>query len=284
MKNIKTMSDFKFFYYEFLKQLEQARKTNNPANFNSLLKVIEPDWNKDEQGLYVSYCMSKAGIYALFGESLDMDDWMQKALQFTGEEDRAKVYFQWISLYWSLAKAVKDQAKLQAIFSSLFNVSSQAILQKVSKYDLFAFQSIRAFTLAALGKHGELEEYFSTIKWQLVPTKLLNDKTKLIYFYSHIYKILIAALEIRSKKYVAKTLQMITIDDALMLSKDPLFRKFNTVIMDIADMRTELAIDFNTFYQLRKKWAGFLPNFSLFTMMIEEENIKGLDLFFKGME
>jgi len=278
------MNNFSSFYSEFVKQLEQARRSNNPTSFNKLLNVIEPNWVKEEQDVFVNYCINKAGIYALFGENQDMDNWMQKAIQFTQEDLRRDVYFQWINLYWSLTKVVQDQAKLQALFSSLFNVSSQAILQKIGKYDILAFQSVKAFTLASLGKHSELESYFDSLKFEAVPTKLLNNKNKLIHFYSHIFKLLVAALEIRNEKYVTTILQMITIDDALMLSSIPLFRKFNTVVMDIADMRSEFAIDFNTFYQLRKKWAGFLPNFSLFTMMIEEENIKGLNLFFKAMD
>lgn len=278
------MNNFTSFYTEFIKQLEKARKSNNPTTFNKLLNIIEPDWVKEEQDIYVKYCINKAGIYALFGENLDMDNWMQKAVQFAQANQREDVYFQWISLYWSLTKAVQDQAKLQALFSSLFNVSSQALLQKAGKYDILAFQSVKALTLAALGKHSELESYFNSLKFQPVPTKLLNNKNKLVYFYSHIFKLLVAALEMRNEKYVTKILQMITIDDALMMSSNPLFRKFNTVVMDIADMRSEFAIDFNAFYQLRKKWAGFLPNFSLFTMMIEEENIKGLNLFFKALD
>jgi hypothetical protein len=76
---------------------------------------------------------------------------------------------------------------------------------------------------------------------------------------------------------------MITIDDYLMKSPSPLFRKFNQVVMDLTDIRPEMAADFNYFYEMRKKWAGFLPNFSLFSMMIEEENTKGLELFFGAL-
>ena len=94
---------------------------------------------------------------------------------------------------------------------------------------------------------------------------------------------LVAALEIRNAHLMTQILHMITMDDALMLSTVPLYKKFNTVVIDIADMRPEFAVDFNTFYQLRKKWAGFLPNFGLFTMAIEEENTKGLNLFFSAM-
>jgi hypothetical protein len=278
------MSDFKPFYTEFISKLAEAKSKNNPKEFQNLLYVVEPQWEAADQSYYVEYCQTKAGIFALFGENLDLDDWMQKALQFSEEKQRVEIYFKWINLYWNLAKAVNDQAKLQAIFSSLFNVSSQAEKLDMGKYDVFAFQSVRAFALAALGKHAELSEYFSSLKWEAIPTKLINNPLKLKYFYSQIYKMLIAALEIRSEKYLTSILQMITIDDALMVSNAPLFRKFNTVVMDIADIRGELATDFNSFYQLRKKWAGFLPNFSLFTMMIEEENQKGLDLFFKGME
>ncbi len=278
------MSDFKSFYTEFLLQLSQAKSRNNPKEFQKLLTVIEPNWEALDRDYYVEYCITKAGLFALFGENLDMDNWMQKALQFSENKKRVDVYFNWINLYWTLAKALTDQAKLQAVFSSLFNVSTQAVKLEMGKYDIYAFQSVRAFSLAALGKHAELDEYFNSLNFLSIPTKLLNDKSKLKYFYSQIYKMLIAALEIRSEEHINRILQMITIDDALMMSKSPMFRKFNTVIMDIADMRGEFATDFNTFYQLRKKWAGFLPNFSLFTMMIEEENLKGLDLFFKGME
>ncbi len=278
------MSDFKSFYTEFISQLSQAKSQNNPKAFQKLLTVIEPNWESDDQNYYVEYCITKAGLFALFGENLDMDNWMQKALQYSEKNQRVDVYFNWITLYWSLAKALSDQAKLQAIFSSLYNVSTQAEKLEMGKYDIYAFQSVKAFSLAALGKHAELDEYFNSLTFLPIPTKFLNDNNKLRYFYSQIYKMLIAALEIRSEKHLYRILQMITIDDALMMSKDPLFRKFNTIVMDIADMRSELAVDFNTFYQLRKKWAGFLPNFSLFTMMIEEENLKGLDLFFKGME
>jgi len=278
------MSDFKEFYNRFSAQLIEARKQNNPSDFRSLLYVVEPDWDTEDQPIFVEYSITKAGLFALFGESLDIDDWMLKALSFSKENERTEVYFKWINLYWKLAQAISDQAKLQAAFSSLYNISSQALEMKLGKYDEFAFQSVRVFTLAALGKHEVLEEELSKLKWEPIPPKLLQDKEKLNYFYLHFYKVLIAALEIRSELYVSKALFMITIDDSLILSKAPLSRIFNTVVMDIADMRPEFAADFNTFYQLRKKWAGFLPNFSLFTMMIEEENLKGLDYFFKGFE
>jgi len=51
----------------------------------------------------------------------------------------------------------------------------------------------------------------------------------------------------------------------------------------LADIRAEMAADFNYLYEMRKKWSGFLPNFSLFSMMIEEENTKGLELFFGAL-
>jgi len=278
------MSDFKSFYIEFISKLGQAKSMNKPKEFQKLLNVVEPTWEIEDQNHYVEFCQTKAGIFALFGESLGIDDWMKKALQFSNQNQRADIYYKWINLYWHMAKAVNDQAKLQAIFSSLFNISSQAILLDMGNFDIYAFHSVRAFALASLGKHDELNEYFNSLKWEIIPTKLINDPLKLKYFYSQIFKMIIAALEIRNEKHLTKILQMITIDDALMASAGPLFQKFNTVVMDIADMRGEFATDFNTFYQLRKKWAGFLPNFSLFIMMIEEENKKGLDLFFKGLD
>ena len=277
-------SDFKSFYEQFTAQLDQARQANNPKDFQQLLDVVEPKWHKDEQALFVAFCIKKAGVYALFGESLGIDDWMQKAVQFSEPTQRVGCYFQWINLYWSLAKAVSDQAKLQAVFSSLFNISTQALRMDIGKYDSYALQSVRAFSLAALGKHNDLKNYLNNLKWKAVPTILIKDKTKLVYFYAHIYKLLVAAIEIRDEEILKRIFHLITIDDALLLSDAPMFRKFNTVVMDIADMRMEFAHDFNAFYQLRKKWAGFLPNFSLFTLMIEEENIKGLDLFFKGLK
>lgn len=278
------MNDFTAFYNEFLRQLELARKSNNSSDFQKLLKVVEPEWKLEEQELYVGYCIHKAGIYALFGESIDLDDWMQKALQFSDHELLTDVYAKWINLYWSLAKAVRDQSKITAIFSSLYNISTKALKLEMGKFDRYSFISIRAFSLAALGKHSELEEYLSSIKWNEIPVKLFNDKTKLGHLYTHLYKLLISALEIRDEKILNEILKMVSIDDGIIMSKSPLFRKFNTVVMDLSDLRPEFAADFNSFYKLRKKWAGYLPNFSLFTMMIEEENSKGLDLFFKGME
>jgi len=277
-------SEFNKFYAQFVKQLDQAKKAKKPQEFQKLLDVVEPQWQAEEQELFIEFCIQKAGIYALFGENLGIDDWMQKAVQFTAVAHRADVYFQWINLYWSLAKAVSDQAKLQAVLASLFNISVQAEQLEMGKYDVYAFQSVRAFAMAALGKHADLNNYLKNLKWKAVPAKLINDKNKLGYFYAHIYKMLVAVLEIRNQKVLKQILYVITIDDALLLSDIPVFRQFNTIVMDVADMRPEFAHDFNTFYQLRKKWAGFLPNFSLFTMMIEEENVKGLDLFFKGLD
>jgi len=277
-------NDFTNFYKQFIDQLEEARKANNPKGFQSLLDVVEPKWQADEQSLFVEFCIKKAGVFALFGESSGIDDWMQKAVQFSEPKQKSECYFQWINLYWRLAKAVGDQAKLQAVFAALYNISTQALRLDMGKYDSYALQSVRAFSLAALGKHTDLYNYLKNLKWKAVPTTLIKDKTKLVYFYAHIYKMLVAAIEIRNEDILKRILHLITIDDALLLSDVPMFRKFNTVVMDIADMRTEFAYDFNTFYQLRKKWSGFLPNFSLFTVMIEEENVKGLDLFFKGME
>lgn len=278
------MSNFREFYTEFLIKLDKAKEAKKPQEFQMLLDVVEPKWQADEQEIFVAFCFKKAGIYALFGESSGIDDWMQKAVQFSNVEYRVTAYFQWINLYWSLAKAVSDQAKLQAIFASLFNISVQAEQLQMGKYDTYAFQSVRAFTMAALGKHTDLNNYLNNLNWKAVPTKLINDNSKLTYFYAHLYKMLVAVLEIRNEEVLKRLLQIITIDDALLLTDVPIFRKFNTIVMDIADMRPEFAYDFNTFYQLRKKWAGFLPNFSLFTMMIEEENVKGLDLFFKGLD
>jgi len=278
------MSEFKAFYSEYTLQLEKAKKAKRPQGFQKLLDVVEPKWQAEEQELFVAYCIHKAGIFALFGENLGIDDWMQKAVQFSNTKQRTDVYFQWINLYWSLAKAVSDQAKLQAVFASLFNISVQAEQLEMGKYDVYAFQSVRAFAMAALGKHADLNNYLKNLKWKAVPAKLINDKNKLGYFYAHIYKMLVAVLEIRNQEVLKQILHVITIDDALLLSDTPVFRMFNTIVMDVADMRPEFAHDFNTFYQLRKKWAGFLPNFSLFTMMIEEENVKGLDLFFKGLD
>lgn len=278
------MIDFESFYRQFSSQLEEARRTKNHQQFQKLLHVVEPDWKKPEQALYVDYCLTKAGVFALFGDNLDMDDWMMKALQFCQEEERTSLFMKWMQFYWLQSGAIDNQSIIQANFSALFNVASQALDFEKEVYNRYAFLSVRFFVLAALGKHGELEAEMKQVKFEDVPAKLMQNPNKLQHFYTHIYKMIIAALEIRSEALVFKILQMISIDDMLMASKAPLFRKFNTVIMDTVDMRPEFAADFNFFYQMRKKWAGFLPNFSLFTMMIEEENIKGLDFFFKGFD
>jgi len=277
------MNDFSSFYEQFVQQLSNAKANNTPREFQLLLNVVEPDWRENEKELYVDYCIKKAGIFALFGETLDMDAWMQKALQFGSKQEQTSIYFQWADLYWSLCKSVDNQPQLTAMFSGLFNVSTRALKLKHGLYDTLAFQSLRAFSLAAFGKHSEVEQYLSGLSWKPVPARLLNNKNALTRFYMHIYKMLVAALEIRSAHLMTQILHMITMDDALMLSAVPLYKKFNTVVIDIADMRPEFAVDFNTFYQLRKKWAGFLPNFGLFTMAIEEENTKGLNLFFSAM-
>ena len=278
------MSDFKNFYQQFVKRLNQARINNNPKEFQDLFLVVEPQWTEEDKPLFVEYCLKKAGIFALFGETLDVDNWMQKALQFSETASVTAIYFQWIDLYWSLCKNTDSQPKLEALFSGLFNITSQAIKMKHGVYDSFAFHGVRAFSLAALGKHAEVVQALGNMEWKAVPTRLLNDKNQLKYFYSHIYKMIMAALEVRSASIMENVLNMITMDDVLMRSIAPLYQKFNTVVIDLADLRPEFAADFNTFYQLRKKWAGFLPNYGLFTMAIEEENIKGLNLFFTAME
>lgn len=277
------MSEFKQFYEQFLTRIEEARKGNDSQAFQKLMHVVEPDWEKEDQDIYADFCQTKAGLYALFGENLDLDDWMQKALQFSKPEMFSHLYFKWLLLYWHQLKALKQESKINANFSAIYNISEQAINMEKDEYQQKAFQSMRILSLAALGKHEEVEIEMNQISFKQIPIKLVNDTTKIQYFYANIYKMLVAALEIRNEGLLLKVLNMITLDDLVILSKDPVFRKFNTIVMDIADIRPEFAADFNYFYQMRKQWAGFLPNFSLFTMMIEEGNQKGLQLFFGSM-
>lgn len=274
---------FKEFYTEFLQRMESARRTANTKEFRSLMYVVEPDWKSGEQDLYSDYCQNKAGIFALFGENIDMDDWMQKALQFSKPEMFTHIYFKWILLYWHQLKALNEQSKIQANFSSIYNISEQAVKNETDYHNKMAFESTRVLALAALGKHAEAEAEILSFSFKALSPQLVNNNEKLVYFFANIYKMLIAALEIRSETCLNKILRMITIDDYLMNSASPLFRKFNQVVMDLSDIRPELAADFNYFYEMRKKWAGFLPNFSLFSMMIEEENTKGLELFFGAL-
>ncbi len=277
------MSEFKEFYQAFLDKLEEARKAQDSVTFQKLMHVVEPNWKNEDQEIFADYCQTKAGLYALFGENLDMDDWMSKALQFSNAEMHTHIYFKWLSLYFHQLKALTKESKIKGNFSSIFNVSEQAIKLEKDYYTKLALESMRILSLAALGKHDEVKQELESLNLKEIPSKLVNDSTKLQYFYANIYKLLVATLEIRDAKLLEKLLKMITIDDALMTSSAPLFRKFNTVVMDLADMRPEMAADFNYFYQMRKQWSGFLPNFSLFTMMIEEENVKGLDFFFDSL-
>lgn len=278
------MSEFKEFYDTFLEKLEEGRKAKDSTVFQQLMHVVEPNWKHEDQELFADYCQTKAGLFALFGDNLDMDDWMQKALQFSKNEMHSHLYFKWTLLYWQQLRALNTEPKIKANFSSIYNISEQAINMEKDYYQQMAFQSMRILCLAALGKHGEVEHELRSLKLKEVPAKLVNDPKKLQYFYANIYKMMVAALEIRSAEMLNKILQMVTIDDSLLISKTPIFRKFNTVVMDLADIRPEMAADFNYFYQMRKQWAGFLPNYSLFTMMIEEENQKGLDFFFDSLE
>lgn len=278
------MSEFKEFYDTFLEKLEEGRKAKDSTVFQQLMHVVEPNWKHEDQELFADYCQTKAGLFALFGDNLDMDDWMQKALQFSKNEMHSHLYFKWTLLYWQQLRALNTEPKIKANFSSIYNISEQAINMEKDYYQQMAFQSMRILCLAALGKHAEVENELRSLKLKEVPAKLVNDPKKLQYFYANIYKMMVAALEIRSAEMLNKILQMVTIDDSLLISKTPIFRKFNTVVMDLADIRPEMAADFNYFYQMRKQWAGFLPNYSLFTMMIEEENQKGLDFFFDSLE
>mgnify|MGYP006935321210 CR=1 FL=1 len=278
------MSEFSEFYQVFLDKLEEARKAKDSATFQKLMHVVEPNWKQEDQKLFGHYCQTKAGLFALFGDNLDMDDWMAKSLQFSTSEMHTHIYFKWLSLYFHQLKALTQESKIKGNFSSIFNVSEQAIKLEKDYFNRLAFESMRILSLAALGKHDEVKQEVNALNLKDVPSKLANDTTKGQYFYANIYKLLVATLEIRDAKLLEKVLEMITIDDALMASDTPLFRKFNTVVMDIADMRPEMAADFNYFYEMRKQWSGFLPNFSLFTMMIEEENVKGLGFFFDGLE
>lgn len=277
------MSEFKEFYQTFLDKLEEARKAKDSMTFQKLMHVVEPNWKQEDQVLFGDYCQTKAGLYALFGENLDLDDWMAKALQFSKPEMHTHIYFKWLALYFHQLKALTKESKIKGNFSSIFNISEQAIKLEKDYYTRVAFESMRILSLAALGKHDEVKQEINALNLKDVPSKLLNDSKKLQYFYANIYKLLVATLEIRDAKLLEKVLKMITIDDALIASNIPMFRKFNTVVMDLADMRPEMAADFNYFYQMRKQWSGFLPNFSLFTMMIEEENVKGLDFFFDSL-
>ena len=65
------MIDFTTFYKQFLTQFELAHRSNNPADFQNLLSVVEPDWKVEEQDLYVDYCINKAGIYVSTGSACD---------------------------------------------------------------------------------------------------------------------------------------------------------------------------------------------------------------------
>lgn len=274
---------FKDFYSEFLERMDKARQSANTKEFQNLMYVVEPGWISDEQELYADYCQNKAGLFALFGENLELDDWMHRALQFSKPEMLTHIYFKWILLYWHQLKALQDQAKIQSNFSSIYNVSEEAIKNEKHYHHKMGFQSSRILTLAALGKHAEAEAEILSLSFNPLTPQEVNNKQNLVYFFANIYKMLIAALEIRNETCLTKILEMITIDDFLMKSKSPLFRKFNQVVMDLADIRPEMAADFNYFYEMRKKWTGFLPNFSLFSMMIEEENTKGLELFFGAL-
>ena len=277
------MTEFKEFYHSFLEKLELARKDQDSIGFQKLMHVIEPNWQTQDQELFADYCQTKAGLYALFGENLDMDNWMQKALQFSSTDRHTHLYFKWTLLYWQQLRALNQESKIKGNFSAIFNISEQAIQWEQDYYQKIAFESMRILSLAALGKHAEVAQELHDLKLKGVPSKLFNEPQKLQYFYANIYKLMVAALEIRNAELLSKILKMVTIDDSLLMSAAPLFRKFNTVVMDLADMRPEMAADFNYFYQMRKQWAGFLPNFSLFTMMIEEENLKGLEYFFDSL-
>lgn len=277
------MSDFKAFYDLFLSRMDTARQEKNSAEFQRLLHVVEPDWKPEEQELFADYCQNKAGLFALFGDNIDLDDWMQKALQFSNPNQYRHVYFKWLRLYFHQLKALTEEARIRANFSAVFRISSEAQALEKDEHNKLAFQSMRLLSLAALGKHAECESEMEKLVMKPVPVALLNDKNNHIYFYSNIYKLIVAALEIRNGRLLHKILGMVTVDDMLMKAPIPLFRKFNTVVMDLADLRPEVAADFNYFYEMRKKWAGFFPNFSLFTMMIVEENTKGLEMFFKSM-
>lgn len=277
------MSEFKEFYDAFIEKLEEARKAKDSVVFQKLMHVVEPNWSSEDQELYADYCQTKAGLYALFGENLDMDDWMQKALQFSNPNMHSHLYFKWTLLYWQQLRALNKESRIKGNFSSIFNITEQAIMLEKDYYQKIAFESMRILCLAALGKHAEVESELKDLKLRDIPAKLANDNTKLQYFYANIYKLMVAALEIRNAELLQKILQMVTIDDSILMSKAPLFRRFNAIVMDLADVRPEMAADFNYFYQMKKQWAGFLPNFSLFTMMIEEENLKGLDFFFDAL-
>ena len=259
------MTEFKEFYHSFLEKLELARKDQDSIGFQKLMHVIEPNWQTQDQELFADYCQTKAGLYALFGENLDMDDWMQKALQFSDIDRHPHLYFKWTLLYWQQLRALNQESRIKGNFSAIFNITEQAIQWEKDYYQKIAFESMRILSLAALGKHAEVEIAMRHLKLKEVPSKLVNDPQKLQYFYANIYKLMVAALEMRNAELLAKILKMVTIDDSLLMSAAPLFRKFNTIVMDLADMRPEMAADFNYFYQMRKQWAGFLPNFSLFS-------------------
>ena len=184
------MSEFKTFYQTFLSKIEEARKAKDSVAFQNLMHVVEPDWHPNDQEDYADYCQAKAGLFALFGENLDMDDWMQKALQFSRTEMHTHLYFKWTLLYWQQLKSLSQEAKIKGNFSAIFNVSEQAIMMEKDYYQRIAFESMRILSLAALGKHADVEAELETLEMKEVPTKLLNDATKLQYFYANIYKLL----------------------------------------------------------------------------------------------
>jgi hypothetical protein len=271
---------FEDFYTEFLERMSRAGKAKNTAELTKLMRLSEPDWKADEQELYADYCQNKAGLFALFGENTGLDDWMQKALQFSKSDRFTHIYFKWLLLYWHQLKALHDQSMMQANFSAIYNIAGQAIKNEKDYHNKMAFESNRVLILAILGKHGEAKAKMLSLNFRAISPQALNNKNKLVYFFANIYKMLIAALEIRSKACLFKILKMVTIDDFLLSAPQPIFRKFNQVVMDLSDIRPEFAANFNYMYEMRKKWSGFLPNYSIFSMMVEEENTKGLELFF----
>ncbi|OYT16207.1 MAG: hypothetical protein B7C24_08965 [Bacteroidetes bacterium 4572_77] len=277
-----TSINFTQFYQSFTQDFDKGIKENNPSIIADLIRRKAPSWEEEETENFLSYCISMASFNWMYGNNLDADEWMKKNIQFSPITKRTTSFSMWLQVYINQAVKLKKDSSLKKNISSVYNISTLALAQDMGYYDKMAFYAAQCFSLTFLGKHPEARSIYKAIKWKDVPSKLSNNPEKLKIFYAHIFKFFVVAIELKDQELLQNLLQMLTIDDGLLRSKQPLFRKFNQVVIDLADLREEFAKDFDLFYEQKTAWNGFLPNFSLFSMMIEKEDAKNLSYFFNN--
>lgn len=280
------MSDFKEYLINFNKRYSDFLVSQDSNSLHKLLKEAIPGFNSGENRLVASLHQQKARAYSLFAENTEMDRHFEAAINLIGKNESWKLYIDWANLYFMQLRIPEKQKNPNPAFENALNILKRIQLSTLKKdrFALWSVASFQSFCELTLSTNKTIPLIYKSLDFNPVPINLLNDKTKLKEFYAHFFKSIAIAIELRDSELMMKLLKMISIDDSLLHSNEPLLKKFQQILNDTMDLRHEFAEEFNFLFSSAPILKTNLPNFNLYISYLERQNFSGLHYFFTAIK